>query len=464
MVKYFSSALFAGILMLAVSSEAKQLPDFTEIVKANSAAVVKINSVRKPSQAKVPEAYRNQEVPEIFRRLFEQQQRPQNRGGQSLGSGFVISADGYLLTNNHVIADADEVTVLLQDQREFTATVVGTDERSDLALLKVDADDLPVVKIGDSTQLDVGEWVLAIGSPFGLDYSVAAGIVSAKGRSLPTERGENYVPFIQTDVAINPGNSGGPLFNMDGEVVGINSQIYTRSGGSIGLSFAIPVSVAMEVVEQLKSNGHVVRGWLGVGIQDVSKDLAKSFGMKKAHGALISQIVDDGPAAKGDIEVGDVILSFDGKKIRESSDLPHVVGRTKAESTVDVLVFRNGKEKSLRIKVGSLDAVDGPKAASANDKKDAGGRLGLLVEPLSDSLKSQFKVESGVIVAKVAPSGAAAASGLRRGDVITSIDNKKIDGLSAFNKVVKKLPAKRHVAVRIVRRGQPGFVAIKVED
>lgn len=463
MVKYFSNALLASLLLLVASaSQAKELPDFTGIVEKNSAAVVKINSIRKPSRARVPEAYRNQEIPEIFRRFFEQQ-RPERRGGQSLGSGFFISSDGYLLTNNHVIDGADEVTVLLQDQREFTAEIIGTDESSDLALLKVEGDDLPVVSLGNSKSLKVGEWVLAIGSPFGLDYSVAAGIVSAKGRSLPTERGENYVPFIQTDVAINPGNSGGPLFNMDGEVVGINSQIYTRSGGSIGLSFAIPITVAMEVVEQLKESGHVVRGWLGVGIQDVNKDLAMSFGMKKAQGALVSQVVEDGPADEGGIQSGDVILRFNGNLIRESADLPHVVGRTKAGEKAEVVIFRDGREKTLRVKVGSLDRAPG-RQASADKADRAGGRLGVIVEDLTEGRRAQFKVKNGVVITAVDPDGVAASAGLRRGDVITSIDNKKIEDAEAFAKLVKKLPDGKHLAVRIVRRGQPGFLALKIED
>lgn len=464
MVKYFSNALLASLVLLVASaSQARELPDFTGIVEKNSAAVVKINSIRKSTRARVPDARRNQEMPEIFRRLFEQQQRPERRGGQSLGSGFFISEDGYLLTNNHVIDGADEVTVLLQDQREFTAEIIGTDESSDLALLKVEGDDLPVAALGDSKELNVGEWVLAIGSPFGLDYSVAAGIVSAKGRSLPTERGENYVPFIQTDVAINPGNSGGPLFNMEGEVVGINSQIYTRSGGSIGLSFAIPISVAKDVVAQLKESGHVVRGWLGVGIQDVNKDLALSFGMKKAQGALVSQVVEDGPADSGGIEPGDVILRFDGKLIRESADLPHVVGQTKAGEKVDVVVFREGREKTLRVKVSSLDQAPGRQASSRSDDR-AGGRLGLIVEDLAEGRRAQFKVKHGVLISAVDPEGVSAAAGLRRGDIITSIDNKKIDDADAFNKVVKKLPEGKHLAVRIVRRGQPGFLALKIED
>ena len=458
-----SSILSGLILLLAGVAQASELPDFTEIVRNSAAAVVKISTSSKPV-AKVPDMQGNQEIPEMFRRFFDQ--RPQQpRGGQGLGSGFFISEDGYLLTNNHVVAGADEIMVILQDRREFVAEVVGTDERSDLALLKVEGSNLPIVQLGDSSSLEVGEWVLAIGSPFGLEYSVAAGIVSAKGRSLPTEKGENYVPFIQTDVAINPGNSGGPLFNMDGKVVGINSQIYTRSGGSIGLSFAIPVSVAKNVVAQLKDSGQVVRGWLGVGIQDINRDLAESFGLKKPAGALVSQVVEDGPADDGGIEVGDVILEFDGHEIGDSEDLPHIVGRTAPDKKVNVLVFRDGKRKTLRMKTGSLD--DGATNVASTRKDDpraSGGRLGMVVLDLTDAQKSRLKLEAGVVVRSVIPSKPASEGGLRGGDVITSIDNKPVDTLKKYEQIVESLPSDKHVAIRIVRGGQPGFVAVKVAD
>ena len=463
-VKPFSLLSLFCALVLAASVHAKDLPDFTQIVEDSASAVVKISSVRKPSATnRGPSTQGQGEIPEIFRRFFEQ--RPQQRGGQSMGSGFFISKDGYLLTNNHVIDGADEISVILQDRREFIAEVIGTDERSDLALLKVSATDLPMVTLDRSSDLNVGEWVLAIGSPFGLDYSVAAGIVSAKGRSLPTENNQNYVPFIQTDVAINPGNSGGPLFNMDGEVVGINSQIYTRSGGSIGLSFAIPASVAIDVVEQLKATGHVARGWLGVGIQDINRDLASSFGLKKAAGALVSQVVKDGPADKAGVKVGDVILTFNDTDIGASSDLPHVVGRTRPGKKVDVGLIRNGKLKTLNVRTGSLD--DGTQSVASkgrDNKKNAGGRLGLVVLDLTDAQKSRISLDKGVVVRQVVPEKPAAASGLRSGDVITSIDNKPVNDVDDFNAVVKKLSTNKHVAVRIVRGGQPGFVALKVGE
>ncbi|MEM8498793.1 MAG: DegQ family serine endoprotease [Pseudomonadota bacterium] len=463
LTKRLSQCLVVVLFSLAGLANAAELPDFTEIVQQSAAAVVKISTVSKPSASRTPDLQGNQEIPEMFRRFFDQQ--PRQRRGQGLGSGFFISADGYLLTNNHVVDGADEISVIMQDRREFVAEVIGTDERSDLALLKVEASGLPTVKMGKSEDLDVGEWVLAIGSPFGLDYSVAAGIVSAKGRSLPTEKGENYVPFIQTDVAINPGNSGGPLFNMDGEVVGINSQIYTRSGGSIGLSFAIPVSTALNVIDQLKRDGQVVRGWLGVGIQDINRELAESFGLSKPAGALVSQVVEDGPAEQGGIQVGDVILEFDGQEIGESADLPHIVGRTAPDKRVSVLVFRDGKRKTLRMKTGSLDdGVSNVASRSGGDKKTNGGRLGLVVLDLSDAQKSRLKLEGGVVVRSVVPGSSASEGGLRSGDVITSIDNKSTESLKDYDSIVEGLPANKHVAVRIVRGGQPGFVAIKVSE
>jgi len=272
-----------------------------------------------------------------------------------MGSGFVISNDGYILTNHHVVENADEIEVLFADRQEYTATVVGSDRRSDLALLKIKARNLPTLKFAAQDSLKVGAWVLAIGSPFGLDYSVTAGIVSAIGRSIPTQKGENYVPFIQTDVAINPGNSGGPLFNLEGQVVGINSQIYSRSGGSIGLSFAIPASVAVGVIEQLKDHGKVQRGWLGVAIQDVNKRLAESLQLGTPQGALINAVEPDSPADKGGIKPGDVIVRFDGQIIVDSGDLPHVVGMMAPGENAQVEIYREGKRKKLTMKVGSLD-------------------------------------------------------------------------------------------------------------
>ncbi len=339
-----------------MSSAYGQLPDFADLVEEVAPAVVKINTVTKgPARQSQPNL--QGQLPEIFRELLEQRNRQQQppRQARSMGSGFVISEDGYLLTNHHVIDGADEIQVLFSDRREYSAKIIGSDRRSDLALLKIEAKNLPTLKFADVDSLRAGEWVLAIGSPFGLDYSVAAGIVSAIGRSIPTEKGENYVPFIQTDVAINPGNSGGPLFNLDGEVVGINSQIYSRSGGSIGLSFSIPTSVALSVVDQLKKNGKVQRGWLGVVMQDVNKALAESLELGKPQGALINAVEPDGPADKGGISPGDVIVRFDGEDIVDSGDLPHVVGSMAPGTKAKVEIYREGKRKTLNVVVGALD-------------------------------------------------------------------------------------------------------------
>jgi serine protease Do len=335
--KWASLIAVVTLILLPVTSSAAELPDFTGLIEQHSPAVVKITAVSKGAITQAPqELPPNMEgLPDIFRELLERRQMPRDRG--SLGSGFIISSDGYVLTNNHVIDKMDTITVILNDQSEYTAKLIGSDERSDLALLKVDAKNLPTITLAKDETLKVGQWVVAIGSPFGLDYSASAGIVSAIGRSISSPRGESaYVPFIQTDVAINPGNSGGPLFNMDGEVVGINSQIYSPSGGSVGLSFAIPSSLAIDVVAQLKDKGRVDRGWLGVMIQDVDKDLASSLGMNKPMGALISEVDAEGPAAKSGLKAGDLIIKFNGSDVHTSSDLPYLVGRTAPKSKVPV--------------------------------------------------------------------------------------------------------------------------------
>jgi len=442
------------------------LPDFTNIVEKNSPAVVKITTVTNPhstgTQA-IPgfDGPSLEQIPDIFRHFFERRGHPQMRKSQSLGSGFVISTDGYILTNNHVVSDADEILVRLSDQREFDAKIIGTDRRSDLALLKVDAGDLPTVNFGNSDNLKVGEWVVAIGSPFGLDYSVSAGIVSARGRSLPDGQNGNYVPFIQTDVAINPGNSGGPLFNLDGQVVGINSQIFTRSGGSIGLSFAIPTSVALNVVEQLKEKGQVARGWLGVAIQDVDRQLAESFGLDRPMGALISQLEPGGPAKEAGLKVGDVIIKFDNKPIQQSADLPHVVGQTEPGETVRIIAVRNAKSIKLKVKVGSLDS-NGQSILAGNTGPD--NVLGLIVEELPQKYRSNRRLSGGVIIQQVLPDSPGSQAGLQPGDVITQIGNNRVASVVEFYKLSEDLPKNTHVAMRIIRRGKPSFIAIHIED
>ncbi len=443
---------------------AAELPDFKEIVRAHSPAVVKIiveqNASRADQRQPGPE-----EIPEELRRFFEFRGGPpseQERMG--LGSGFIISSDGYILTNNHVVEGADSVLVRMSDRREFDAKVVGTDPRSDLALLRIDASDLPMLKLAANDDLEVGEWVLAIGSPFGLDYSVAAGIVSAKGRSLPTERNENYVPFIQTDVAINPGNSGGPLFNLDGEVVGVNSQIFTRSGGSIGLSFAIPASVARNVVDQLKENGRVTRGWLGVTIQDVDKNLAESFGLKRPGGALVAEVSKDGPAAKAGLRSGDIIVTFDGKAIPASADLPHLVGLVAPGTTVQLEIVRDKKNQNMKVEVGGLDADDSYSLSSGKSEGNRGGRLGMEVETLPAESLERFGINGGVVVRNVTPGSVAAQAGIRVDDVITLIDTTPIKSREAFEQAVDALKAGSSVPLRLIRQGSPLFIGLKLPN
>jgi serine protease Do len=443
---------------------AAALPEFREIVRENSPAVVKIvvqqSATRSPHGQMAPE-----EMPEYLRRFFEFRGGPPSPQEQmAMGSGFIISKDGYIVTNNHVVEGADSVLVRLSDRREFEAEVVGTDPRSDLALLRVEADGLPALELASEDDLEVGEWVLAIGSPFGLDYSVTAGIVSAKGRSLPTENNENYVPFIQTDVAINPGNSGGPLFNLDGKVVGVNSQIFTRSGGSIGLSFAIPVSVVRNVVDQLKAEGRVTRGWLGVTIQDVDKNLAESFGLDRPRGALVSQVAENGPADKSGLEAGDVIISFDGIDIPTSADLPHVVGLVAPDTVVPVEIIRDRKRKQLKVKVGGLDADDSYSLAAGGGAASGGGRLGLVVETAPPDVLERFGINGGVVVREVLPDSIAADAGVLPGDIITLVGSSPIKSTKAFEEAVAKLSGGTSVPLRLIRRGSPLFIGLKLKE
>ncbi len=440
------------------------LPDFTALVERNKGSVVSIST--EGSASPVRGQFQG-EVPDILKRFFGDQfnfelppQAPRQR--QGIGSGFIISADGYILSNNHVVDGADKVIVRLLDRRELEAKVIGTDKRSDIALLKVDAKNLPVVRIGKSDKLRVGEWVFAIGAPFGFDYSVTQGIVSALGRGLPSE---NYVPFIQTDVAINPGNSGGPLFNLAGEVVGINSQIFSGSGGYMGLSFAIPMDIAMEVVEQLKSGGAVKRGWLGVVIQDVDRDLAESFGLERAEGALVSRVMPDTPAAAAGLREGDIVVAFDGKPIVHSSDLPHQVGRVKPGTVATLKVVRDGKARDIKVKVGELPGEDalaggpdsGPEAATPA-KAD---RLGLRVDVLPEARRKALGVAGGVVVTAVTGQPAA-GSELRPGDVIVEINRKEITTVAAFNQLVAGLPAGKRVPLRVIRGDSPQYITLQV--
>jgi serine protease Do len=447
-----------AFLFLIVSPVQAELPNFADLVEDVSPAVVKINTVTKGKQSAQPNL--QGQLPDIFRELLEQRNRPQNeRPARSMGSGFVISDDGYILTNHHVVDGADEIQVLFSDRAEYSATIIGSDRRSDLALLKIEADDLPTVEFADADDLRVGEWVLAIGSPFGLDYSVTAGIVSAIGRSIPTDKRENYVPFIQTDVAINPGNSGGPLFNLDGEVVGINSQIYSRSGGSIGLSFSIPTSVAMGVVKQLKETGTVQRGWLGVVIQNVDKALAESLDLGKPQGALINAVEDDSPADQGGIEPGDVIVRFNGEPIVESGDLPHAVGMMAPGQKAEVEVYRQGKRRLLKVRVGALDKDKD--MADADDKN--GDRLGLLVQELDERERRTLRLRGGIAIADVAPDSAASKAGLRAGDIIVQLGYSRIDDVDEYQQVIVELPKNTPIAIRFYRQGNAIFRTISLD-
>ena len=452
--------VFVILATLALNATAS-LPDFTDLVKETSPSVVNISTVQHAkSFSGMAERYNlPREVPEIFRHFFGNPGQGPGMPRQeksSLGSGFIVSSDGYILTNNHVIRDADEIIVRLSDRRELEAKLIGADERSDLAVLKVEASGLPAVELGDSDDLEVGEWVLAIGSPFGFDYTVTAGIVSALGRSLPNE---NYVPFIQTDVAINPGNSGGPLFNLDGEVIGINSQIYTRSGGFMGVSFAIPITVAMDVAEQLKDKGSVSRGWLGVVIQEVNKDLAESFGLKKAKGALVAQLVPGSPAEEGGLLSGDIITRFNGKEINLSSDLPHMVGRIKPGETATLDVVRNGKAKRIKLKIGALPDGDGV-VISQNKPAVESNRLDIVVAELTEQQRAQSG--DGVVVKEVSSGGAGSMAGLVRGDIITMIYGERIRSRDDFQRITDQLPAGRSVPMQIVRRGAAMFIPLRV--
>lgn len=435
------------------------LPDFSALVEKEGPAVVNISTVTHRDAS--DQQQQMEQLPEFFRRFFDEfgGGMPEQEDVRSLGSGFIISSDGYVLTNNHVVADADEIVVRLQDRRELDAELVGADEQSDLALLKVEASDLPVVNIGSSENLKVGEWVLAIGAPFGFDSSVTAGIVSAKGRSLPSD---NYVPFIQTDVAINPGNSGGPLFNLNGEVVGINSQIISRSGGYMGLSFAIPMDMAMDVVEQLKDTGKVSRGWLGVLVQEVDRDLAESFGLERPMGALVAQVVEGSPAAAGGLQPGDVIIEFDGHRIERSGDLPKIVGTIKPDSEVALTVMRDGGKKDLSVTVGELPEDPRLAAAGGGGSESAqGGVLGLQVRDASAAELARAKAESGVVVAKV-EEGPARAAGVRNGDILVSLNNQPVKDIEALQDIVKSLPEQGTVPALVNRGGNARFIALKL--
>ena len=459
--------LLLAILLLPVSVMA-QLPDFTDLVEKQGATVVNISTTQAPKAQAAPQAPQLREDDpfyEFFRR-FIPNPGPREFQNNSLGSGFIISTDGFVLTNAHVVESADEITVKLNDKREFKAKVIGSDKRTDIALLKIEATGLPAVKFGDTNKLKVGEWVIAIGSPFGFENTVTAGIVSAKGRSLPQE---NFVPFIQTDAAVNPGNSGGPLFNMRGEVIGINSQIYSRTGGFMGLSFAIPIDVANDIAGQLKAGGKITRGRIGVVIQPVTKDLAESFGMAKAAGALVSSVEKGSPAEKGGIEAGDVILKFDGKIVASSEDLPRLVGATKPGTKVAVQFMRNKATKDVSVVVGEMP--DETRNAQRQQRRGQPGgkppveavtRLGMTLSEPTAQQREQLGIAGGVLVEDVAQ-GAAARAGIRKGDVILAVNNQDVKSLEQFGQLVGQLEKGKIVAL-LVRRGTNAlYIPLRIE-
>jgi len=463
---FFWVLLLAGLLSWQ-SAVARELPDFTDLVEQAAPGVVNISSTRMlPGRSHSFEGFGGQEIPEIFRHFFgDRFPAPPGRGGpgrsqerQSLGSGFIVSDDGYILTNAHVVEGADEIVVRLNDRRELEAELIGSDTQTDVALLKVEATGLPTLEMGDSDTLRVGEWVAAIGSPFGFDHSVTAGIISAINRTLPRDA---YVPFIQTDVAINPGNSGGPLFNLDGEVIGINSQIFTRSGGFMGLSFAIPINVAMDVANQLRDDGRVRRGWLGVMIQPVSRDLAESFGMENPSGALIADLDPEGPAAEAGLQAGDVVLEVNGEEVEQSRNLPRLIGRVAPGSSAELTIMRDGEQRDVEVTIGDWPDADEPTQARSGET-DAQARLGIAMAELEDGQRQRLGIDNGVLVRDVEPGGAAAEAGVRPGDVIVSIDHHAVKSADQLREVVESLPTDRAVPLRLYRDGRSLFVAVRL--
>lgn len=452
-------------------------PDFADLVERVSPAVVNISTVapeaapaRDPEEQVQPESF--EDVPEWFRRFFDQHPEQFGPEGevpdgyppeqQSLGSGFILSDDGYILTNFHVIRGAREVIVRLLDRRQFAAKLIGSDEASDLALLRIEAKDLPVAKLAEASgDLRPGQWVLAIGSPFGFDYSVTAGIVSAKGRALATEQ---YVPFIQTDVAINPGNSGGPLFNLAGEVVGVNSQIYSQSGGYQGVSFSIPIDVAAKVARQLREAGTVTRGWLGVVVQEVDRDLAQQFGLDKPEGALVARVLPESPAARAGLREGDVILSYNGETLFSSSSLPHLVGVTDPGEVATLEVIRGGRKQRVDVDVGTLRAEPPAQPAPTASAPPSAARLdlGLELRALTADERRNAQVVNGGLMVAAVTDGPAARAGVRVGDVLLQIGGQQVDSLERFGEVVGRLIPGQTVAVLVQRRGAPLFMALDV--
>ena len=450
-------------LLWGAWAQAAEYPDFVSLVDQYSPAVVSIQTKAEVKQ-KEQMGRRHPSIPDdspfhdYFKRFFDQMPDLPNLPQSSVGSGFIVSADGYIVTNAHVVEEVDRIVVGLNDHTELPAEIIGKDRRSDIALLKVkSAAPLPAVKIGDIGKVKVGQWVLAIGSPFGFESTATQGIISALGRSLPSD---NYVPFIQTDAAVNPGNSGGPLFNLNGEVIGVNSQIYSRSGGYQGVSFAIPIDVAMEVVEQLKTGGKVARGWLGVLIQQVTPDLAQSFGLDKPRGALVGQVMADGPAQAAGVKTGDIIVAFNGQPVRAASDLPLMVGRTRPGVNIPITVIRDGKEQALTVQIKELPE-DPKQVQQTQAEPSARNRLGLSVTDLPAGKRKPG--DQGVLVRDV-DDGPAANAGIRPGDVITRLNNVEISDVAQFSDVVKQLPPGRPIPVLVKRDNGALFMALTLPE
>jgi serine protease Do len=444
-------AVLLAAASLVAGAQAQNLPDFTTLVEDTVASIVHVSTSRALVSADDP---RREQLEELLRYFYGEGNPDVPRGGAS-GSGFIISADGYIVTNHHVVEDAETITITLHDHREFEAELVGSDVNSDLAVLKIAAQGLHPARLGQSRNLKVGEWVLAIGSPFGLQYSVAAGIISYMGRSIPTG-GANYVSYIQTDVAINPGHSGGPLLNLAGEVIGINSQIFTNSGGSIGLSFAIPVDVARNVITQLRDSGTVRRGYLGVGYEDVSPSLAEAFNLNLPHGALVNRVVAGSPAALAGIRTGDVVTSVDGQAVRTGADLPYLVGLLLPGTEITLGLVRNGEPLELSLELGTLDT---PQLSRAPQRPQV-NPAGLVLRTLTDEERAAFEVESGVMIEAV--SGAAAAAGLMAGDVIMSLNLVTVDSPRDVEAILAELPADKAIPVLIARGGQQNFHTLRL--
>ncbi|MFO1422780.1 MAG: DegQ family serine endoprotease [Candidatus Competibacteraceae bacterium] len=442
------------------------LPDFRKLVRQNEPAVVNISTTQAPSRKRVTRTPALPELPgaenpylEFFKRFFQERpELPGERQANSLGSGFILSSDGYILTNAHVAQDADKIIVRLSDQRERPAKVIGVDELTDVALLKIEGENLPAVKIGDSDALEVGEWVLAMGSPFGLERTATQGIVSAVGRNLPTGA---YVPFIQSDVAVNPGSSGGPLFNLRGEVVGINSQIYSSTGGYMGLSFAIPIKLAMQVAEQLKATGEVTRGWLGVLLQAVNNDLAEAFKLDRPRGALVAQILPDSPAASAGFKPGDIILRYGGEPVEDSSHLPRMIGVTPVGKTVAMSILRNGEPLEIKATIARLETAPEP-VATMDEHSDP--RLGLTVADLSNERRRNLGPEEQGVLVTTLDEGPAANAGLYPDDIILQINHMPVKSANHFVELARELPKGRAVPLLVRRENESLYLAVRLPD